>query len=163
LIPSLLLAQGNPETEPGPYARIAFLRPHDGDTVDFEAGYIRHLEFHRQARDGWAWDGWAILAGAGQRWGVCAPIARTPARSAPTAAALDPRGAAADDERHSVSNVTPQVPCAGSALYESLPGLSRGPGVPTATARLELTTVDLNAGAASAFEAALSAEHSTLR
>ncbi len=35
----------------GPYARMAVLRPHDGKTVDFEAGYIRHLEWHRQARD----------------------------------------------------------------------------------------------------------------
>ena len=25
------------------YARISFLRPHDGDTVDFEAGYTHHL------------------------------------------------------------------------------------------------------------------------
>jgi len=44
----------------GPYARIAVLRPHDGDTVDFEAGYIRHLEFHRQAKDTWTWYGWSI-------------------------------------------------------------------------------------------------------
>ena len=31
------------QEETGPYARIAVLRPHDGDTVDFEAGYSRHL------------------------------------------------------------------------------------------------------------------------
>jgi hypothetical protein len=30
------------------FARIAFLRPHDGGAVDFEAGYIRHLEWRRQ-------------------------------------------------------------------------------------------------------------------
>ena len=35
----------------GPYARVSILRRHDGDTVDFEAGYIRHLESHRQAKD----------------------------------------------------------------------------------------------------------------
>ena len=34
--PRPVAAQG----EPGPYARIAILRPHDGDTVDFEAGYL---------------------------------------------------------------------------------------------------------------------------
>jgi hypothetical protein len=45
------------QTERGPYARIAILRPHDGHTVDFEAGYIRHLEWHRQARDTWVWYG----------------------------------------------------------------------------------------------------------
>jgi hypothetical protein len=37
------------------YARIAVLRPHDGDTVDFEAGYVRHLEWHRQVKDTWTW------------------------------------------------------------------------------------------------------------
>src|SRR5262249_37856170 len=42
-----------------------------------------------------------------------------------------------------------------SALYEFRPEISRGTGVPTATARLEFTTVELNAGAAKAFEEAL--------
>src|SRR6185436_2523947 len=51
------------ETEKGPYARIAILRPHDGDTVDFEAGYSRHLDWHRQAKDTWTWYGWTIWAG----------------------------------------------------------------------------------------------------
>ena len=35
------------------------LRPHDGDTLDFDAGYIRHLEYDRQAKDT---DGWSIWA-----------------------------------------------------------------------------------------------------
>ena len=47
------------QEETGPYARIAVLRPHDGDTVDFEAGYSRHLDWHRQAKDTWTWYGWA--------------------------------------------------------------------------------------------------------
>ena len=42
------------------YARIAVLRPHDGHTVDFEAGYIRYLDWHRQARDTWVWYGWNV-------------------------------------------------------------------------------------------------------
>jgi len=56
----------------GPYARISVLRPHDGDTVDFEAGYIRHLDWHRQAKDMWVWYGWTIWAGEHQRWLVYA-------------------------------------------------------------------------------------------
>ena len=90
----------------GPYARIAVLRPHDGRTVEFEAGYIRHLEWHRQA--------------------------------------------------------APHVEYVGNAVYEYLPGLSRGTGEPQPTARLELTTVDLVPGAGGAFEAALGAAHPTL-
>jgi hypothetical protein len=143
------------EAERGPYARIAFLRPHDGDTVDFEAGYIRHLEFHRQARDAWVWYGWTIWAGERQRWFVYATFGHT-ARS------LDGPVAPAEDERDNVANVTPHAQFAGNAVYEFLPAVSRGTGEPRPTARLELTTVDLVPGRARAFEAALAADQSTL-
>src|SRR5262245_46005396 len=67
------------QTERGPYARIAMLRPHDEDTVDFEAGYMRHLEFHRRAQDTWVWYGWSIWAGDRQRWFVYATFGHTAA------------------------------------------------------------------------------------
>jgi len=69
----------------------------------------------------------------------------------------------AADERDNILNVAPHVEYMGSALYEYLPGLSRGTGEPQPTARLEFTTVDLVPGAAKAFEAALSASQSTLQ
>ena len=50
-VPALLTAQ----TGRGSYARIAVLRPLEGHTVEFEAGYIRHLGCHRQAGDPWVW------------------------------------------------------------------------------------------------------------
>jgi hypothetical protein len=150
-LPTPLVAQ----TERGPYARIAVLRPHDGDTVDFEAGYIRHLEWHRQNRDAWVWYGWTIWAGERQRWFVYATFGHT-------AASLDNPVLPAEDERDNVSNVTPHAQFVGNALYEYLPSLSRGTGEPQPTARLELTTVDLLPGAASAFEAALGAAQSAL-
>src|SRR2546422_5858116 len=103
----------------GPYARIAILRPHDGNTVDFEAGYIRHLEFHRQARDAWVWYGWTIWAGERQRWFVYATFGHS-------AASLDNPVGPAEDERDNVSNVTPHAQFLGNALYEYLPSLSRG-------------------------------------
>jgi hypothetical protein len=152
VLPARLVAQA----EKGPYARIAALRPHDGDTVDFEAGYIRHLEWHRQAKDTWAWYGWTVWAGERQRWFVYATFGHT-------AAELDHPVPPAEDERDNISNVTPHAQFVGNALYEYLPALSRGTGTPTPTPRLELTTVDLNPGAASAFETALTAEQSTLR
>jgi hypothetical protein len=152
VLPTRLAAQ----TERGPYARIAILRPHDGDTVDFEAGYIRHLEWHRQAKDPWVWYGWTIWAGERQRWFVYATFGRS-------AASLDNPVAPAEDERDNVSNITPHAQFLGSALYEYLPGLSRGTGEPQPTVRLEFTTVDLVPGAAKAFEAAMSAEQSRLQ
>jgi len=151
VLPTLLVAQ----TARGPYARIAILRPHDGDTVDFEAGYIRHLEWHRQARDTWVWYGWNVTFGERQRWFVYASFGHS-------AASLDSPVAPAEDEGDNILNVTPHAQYRGNALYEYVPGLSRGTGEPQPTARLEFTTVDLVPGAANAFEAALSAGQSTL-
>jgi hypothetical protein len=150
-LPSLLLAQ----TEPGPFARIAVLRPHDGKTVDFEAGYMRHLEFHREARDPWVWYGWTVWAGERQRWFVYASFGHS-------AKSLDNPVPPAEDERDNVRNVAPHAEFAGNAVYEFLPELSRGEGVPQPTPRLELMTVDLEPGAERAFEAAVAERQSAL-
>jgi hypothetical protein len=144
------------QAEPGPYARIAFLRPHDGDTVDFEAGYIRHLEWHRQHQDTWSWYGWNITFGERQRWLVYATFGHS-------AASFDNAVDPAEDERDNISNVTPHGQYLGNGLYEYLPALSRGTGVPQPTARLEFTTVELNPGAEAAFESALRAGQSGLQ
>jgi hypothetical protein len=144
------------QTESGPYARIAVLRPHDGQTVDFEAGYIRHLEWHRQAGDHWVWYGWNVTFGDRQRWFVYASFGHS-------AASLDHPVPPGEDERDNVANVTPHARFVGNALYEYLPALSRGSGVPQPAARLEFTTVDLVPGAARAFETALTAVQSTLQ
>ena len=159
VIPALVLAQTqrpDSPTERGPYARIAILHPRDGDTVDFEASYIRHLEWHRQAKDTWVWYGWTIWAGERQRWFVYATFGHS-------AASLDNPVAPAEDERDNISNVTPHAQFVGNALYEYLPGLSRGTGEPQPTARLEFTTVDLIPGAEQAFERALAAAQSALQ
>jgi len=152
VLPALLGAQ----TGRGPYARIAVLRPLDGQTVEFEAGYIRHLAWHRQAGDPWAWYGWGVWAGERHRWFIYATFGHS-------AASLDSAVAPADDERDNVLKVAPHVEYVANAVYEYLPGVSRGTGEPQPTARLELTTVDLVPGAAQAFEAALGAAQSALQ
>jgi hypothetical protein len=140
----------------GPYARISALRPHDGDTVDFEAGYIRHLDWHRQNKDAWTWFGWTVWAGDRQRWFVYASFGHS-------AAELDSPVSPADDERDNIVNVTPHAQFVGSALYEFLPALSRGTGEPQATPRVELTTVDLVHGSEKAFETAVAEEQPRLQ
>jgi hypothetical protein len=147
LVPALVAAEPGPR---GPFARIAFLRPLDGRTVDFEAGYVRHLEWHRQAKDPFVWYGWSVTHGERQRWFVYATFGHA-------AADFDAAVSPADDERDNVVNVAPHAEFAGSGLYELLPALSRGTGVPSPAARLELATVDLAPGAGKAFEAALAA------
>ena len=155
LVSVLLSTQTGTRDERGPYARIAILRPHDGQTVDFEAGYIRHLEWHRRAEDPWVWYGWSVWAGERQRWFVYATFGHS-------AAALDDPVSPAEDERDNVLNVVPHARFAGNALYEFLPSLSSGTGEPQALARLELTTVELKPGTEKAFEAVLGAERPRL-
>jgi hypothetical protein len=149
VLPGSVVAQDGAQTDK-PYARIAILRPHDGETVDFEAGYIRHLEWHRQAKDSWIWYGWSVTFGDRQRWFVYASFGHS-------AESLDHPVPPAEDERDNILNVTPHAQFLGNAVYEYLPGLSRGTGAPTPTARLELTTVELDPGAETGFEAALGA------
>ena len=140
----------------GPYARISLLRPHDGDTVDFESGYIRHLGWHRQANDTWSWYGWTIWAGERQRWLVYATFGHS-------AASLDAPVNPLEDERDNVSNVTPHGSFLGHSLCEFLPALSRGTGVPTPTARVEMMTIDLTPGSGKAFETALTGHQPALQ
>jgi hypothetical protein len=151
-----LVAQNAPQPERGLYARIAIFHPLDGHTVDFEAAYIRHLAWHQQAKDTWVWYGYTVNYSERRMWFVYASFGHS-------AASFDNPVDPAGDDRDNLMNVAPHVDQWGNALYEYLPGLSRGTGVPTPAARLELTTVDLNPGTESRFEAALGASQSSLK
>jgi hypothetical protein len=153
LLPATLTAQ----TERGPFARIAIMRALDGQTVDLEAGYVRHLEWHRQARDTFGWYSYSVWASTErQRWIIYATFGHT-------AASLSNPVSPAEDERDNLINVLPHAQFLGNGVYEFLPALSRGDGVPTPTPRAEYTTVELNQGSGKAFEAALAAEQSRLQ
>jgi len=157
LIPSLLFGQGVSQAERGPYARIAILRALDGHSVEMEAGYIRHLEWHRQAKDTFCWYSYSVWASTErQRWLIYATFGHT-------AASLSNPVSPAEDERDNLLNVLPHAQFLGNAVYEFLPSLSRGDGVPTPTLRAEYTTVELKPGAGKEFEATLAAERSKLQ
>lgn len=153
----LVAANVNAQTEIGPFARIAILRANDGQTVDLEAGYMRHLEWHRQAKDTFKWYSYSVWASTErQRWLIYATFGHT-------AESLSNPVNPADDERDNQMNVLPHAQFLGNGVYEFLPALSRGNGVPTPVLRAEYTTVELNQGAGKAFEAALAAEQSKLQ
>ena len=158
LFPTLLISQTTQNAQaPGPYARIAIMRALDGHTVELEAGYIRHLEWHRQAKDTFAWYSYSVWASTErQRWIIYATFGHT-------AEELSNPVSPAEDERDNLINVLPHAQFLGNGVYEFLPTLSRGNGVPTPTARAEYTTVELNYGMGKAFEAALAAEQSKLQ
>src|SRR5262245_62646471 len=151
-LPAVLAAQA----VAGPYAIIGRLHPRDGHTVEFESGYIRHLEWHQQARDTRTWYGWTVAFGQRQRWFAYATFGRS-------AAELDNPVSPAEDWKDAFLNFEPHTDSWESGLYEFLPALSRGNGVPTPAATLELTTVELRPGAARAFEEALASTRSRLQ
>ena len=161
VLPTVLIAltdqTGPTEQASGPYARIAIMRALDGHTVELEAGYIRHLEWHRQVKDPFRWYSYTVWASTErQRWIIYATFGHT-------AASLNNPVAPADDERDNIVNVLPHAQFLGNGIYEFLPALSRGNGVPTPTLRAEYTTVELHPGAGKAFEGALAAEQSKLQ
>jgi hypothetical protein len=145
------------EAQSGPFARIAIMRAIDGHAVDWEEGYIRHLGWHKQAKDPFAWYSYSVWASSErQRWIVYATFGHT-------AAELSDPISPAEDERDNVVNVLPHAQFLGNWIYEFLPALSRGNGVPTPTLRAELATVDVNLGHLKAFEAAIAAVQSKLQ
>lgn len=143
---------------PGPFALIGAFRAIDErHSADLEAGYIRHLEWHRQAKDPFGWYGYSIsMSAERQRWIVYATFGHT-------AAELSNPVSPAEDWRDASINLLPHIQFTGGAIYEFLPSLSRGNGVPTPTPMAEYTTVELNYGAGKAFEAALAGEQSKLQ
>ncbi len=52
--------------QPG-MVQFAIWKPHQGQAVDFENGYKRHLEWHRANGDRWSWHGWYFISG--ERYG----------------------------------------------------------------------------------------------
>lgn len=149
-----LLSTTEAQHERGPFARIAIMRALDGRAFEWEAGYIRHLEWHRQVKDPFKWYSYTVWASTErQRWIVYATFGHS---GASLGNPLQP----AEDERDNVVNVLPHAHFAGNWVYEYLPALSRGDahGVPSAGARVEMVTVELNPGTSAAFETAVRQE-----
>src|SRR5262245_48757724 len=85
----------------GPYARIAIMRAIDGHAVEWEAGYVRHLDWHRQAKDPFNWYSYSVWASnRRQRWIVYATFGHT-------AEELSNPISPAEDERDNLINVLP--------------------------------------------------------
>jgi hypothetical protein len=158
---TFVIAQNAPtvqkEKPQGLYARIGFFRALDGHWSEMETGYVRHLEWHRRAKDPWAWYGYAVTASTERyAWILYATFGHS-------AAELASPVALGEDWSDALSTFFPHAKIQEEGAYEFLPALSRGDGVPTATLCAEYTTVELNRGTSKAFEAALAEEKSKLQ
>ncbi len=81
------------QTATGPFARIAIMRAIEGHAVEWEEGYIRHLQWHRQAKDPFNWYSYSVWASSDrQRWIIYATFGHA-------AASLSNPILPADDER----------------------------------------------------------------
>lgn len=159
VFPTPLTSQTTQSTQtPGPYALIGLMRALDErHSVDLEAGYIRHLEWHRHVKDPFGWYSYSIsVSTERQRWIIYATFGHT-------AAELSNPVSPAEDWRDASINLLPHIQFTGSGIYEFLPSLSRGNGLPTPTPLAECTTVELNYGAGKAFEATLAGERSKVQ
>ncbi len=158
---TFVIAQNAPtvqkEKPQGPYARIGFFRALDGHWLEMETGYVRHLDWHRRAKDPWAWYGYAVLPSTERvAWILYATFGRS-------AAELGSPVAPAEDWSDALTTLFPHAKLLEDGIYEFLPALSRGDGVPTPTLCAEYTTVELNRGTSKVFEAALAGEKSKLQ
>lgn len=151
-----LPAQQQPRIDGGPYARMVVHSPHDGQRDEFEAGYRRHLEWHRAKQDPWTWYGWFVVMGARTGKFVDGTFGHD---AADFDRPVDPAGDAADNAR----NVHPYADVAEHVVLERLDSLSSGLPAPDTTRFLLLTTYDVGPGQAAGFEALVARRARALR
>jgi len=134
----------------GPYARITVIRPLPGRDSAFQAGYRRHLDWHRQNKDPWYWYGWWVVMGPRLGWFVDGTFGRS-------ATSLDSAVAPAADAADNARNVSPHGEWMSSAVHEFLPRLSSAPASPPRSRLMEWLTIEVAPGDAARFEAAVAA------
>lgn len=133
------------QTSEGPYGRIVLLKPHEGKAKEFEAGYKRHLEWHRQNADKWTWYGWSVVFGEQLDSFMDGTFGHS---ESDFDNPVLPREDAADN----AINVTPYADFASHSMYEHLGELSRDRLLPDTSRLLEVVTYDLRPGRGSDFE-----------
>ena len=144
------LAAQVPLTEPGPYARIVTIVPKPGQAAAFDAGYVRHIEWHRANGDPWTWYGWSFVLGArlGQfmdgTFGHAAADFDRP---------VDPAGDGADNR----ANVLPYADFGTHGVYRRVENGGGGATAPDTSAYLILSTYEVEPDQAGAFEKAIAA------
>jgi len=128
-------------------ARIVVIKPKPGQNAEFEAGYKRHLEWHRRNQDPWQWYGWTFVLG--ERLGQFMD-----GTFGHTAAGFDSAIKPAEDGADNAINVTPYADFVSHGVYERLDALSRGTPLPDTSPFLVLNTYHVVHGQESAFERA---------
>jgi hypothetical protein len=140
-----------PAPQPGPFARMVVIQPHPGKAADFNDGYQRHLQWHKNAGDRWTWYGWNFVLG--ERLGKFMDGTFHHA-----AANFDHPVQPAEDRADNEKNVEPHAKFETHGIYVRLEQYSAGTPLPDASPFLAMTTYFVDPGRVKEFETLL-AEH----
>lgn len=135
----------------GGAAHFFIYKPVPGVEQKFEAGYQRHLDWHRQHGDPLAWYGWTVEDGERDGYFIDASIGEP-------FAAFDHRVDTAGDGADFKANAAPYATPMGKPTYELLRAVSFGTPLEDLrpSKRMQVTTVMIRPGHEQAFEQALS-------
>lgn len=136
--------------QPGPDARMVVIQPHPGQAAAFEAGYRRHLDWHRGAEDRWTWYGWYFVLG--DRLGQFMDGTFFHAAE-DFDHAVQPAADGADNAR----NVEPYADFQSHGMYRRLADASAGAPLPDNAPFLAMTTYFVTPGQEQRFEETLRA------
>ncbi len=139
----------------GPYARLVVIEPRPEQREAFEAGYRRHLEWHRSRQDTWTWHGWSFVLGERLGLFMDGTFGHAPGNFD---RAVDPAGDAADN----AANVAPYADFLSHGVYRRLDSLSTRPDLPDTSRFLALATYWVRPGFEARFEAAIASTHAHL-
>lgn len=141
----------------GDAAHFFAYRPTPGQQAEFEQGYQRHLDWHRQHHDPLAWYGWSIEDGPRQGLFVDASVGE---RFAAFDQRVDPAGDGANFHETTAAYVTPVL----RNSYVLLRGLSSGFPLEQRkpSALVQVVHYHLRPGTAAHFERALQAMRRSL-
>jgi len=126
-------------------ARIVMWQPKPEKHENFEAGYKRHLEWHRAHKDPWTWLGWTIVSG--DRADVFVDASAFHAWS-DFDSPVSPKEDAADN----ATNVDPYADVRSIVTYEAVPEATRITAEQLRSPLLDFVYFDIAPRSESAFE-----------
>jgi hypothetical protein len=144
----LLIAAVAAAQENRMFARITVIAPREGLARQFEEGYKRHLDWHRDAGDRWTWYGWTVATGERLGWFIDGTFDHA---AEDFDAAVEPAGDVADNEK----NVVPFGRFVSSSFYRLRADLSRLPTERLDAPLATFTMVHVRPEKQAAFEKAL--------
>jgi hypothetical protein len=146
------LALGSPAAaQTGNVARIVVWQMKPGLDRDFQEGYKRHLQWHRDNHDTWTWRGWIL--GSGDRVDYFVDGTFFHAWS-DFDSPVNPAGDGANNEL----NVYPYADVRALATYEVVPALSNLQSDQLGSPQLTFLYIQVPIGKSAEFEAALQRE-----